>query len=157
MPDAITWSTGIASAKYVLEIDYGRIDANGQRLRDDNRFRTVERLRKPAETPARSLEVANNRSTQVLKAPPNIEEEGVVFGGELRCWNRRRRDSLHVDWRTLCVSHSAYLKNRTLKLSYLLLVMGRAFESLDDLPCDSKHMSRTGVNIIATAVRCLDG
>ncbi len=81
----------------------------------------------------------------------------MVFGRELRCWNRRRRDGLHVDWRALCVSHLAYLKNRTLKLSYLLLVMGRAFESLDDLPYDSKHMSRTGVNIIATAVRCLDG
>jgi hypothetical protein len=42
-------------------------------------------------------------------------------------------------------------------LSYLLLVVGRAFEPLDDLPYDSKHMSRTGVNIIATDVRCLDG
>ncbi len=73
MPDAITWSTGIASAKYVLEIGYGGFDADDQRLRDDSRFRTVERLRKPAETPARSFEVANNRSTQILKASPNIE------------------------------------------------------------------------------------
>jgi len=39
VPDAITWSTGIASARYVLEIHYGGFDANGQRLRDNNRFR----------------------------------------------------------------------------------------------------------------------
>ena len=48
----------------------------------------------------------------------------------------------------MSVSQSAYLKNRTLKLSYLLLVMSRAFQPFDYLPYDSENTHSRGVGTL---------